>query len=144
MGKNKAYALTLPRIRYIHIVFRFNPRSRCNNSSRCRYRAREHVDPAYFRYSEIRGASGQSSPLPECQRALLPPPQYSVYSYGICLNFCRLKSSAFSCRLSTTYTTLVASNCAYTRHIDACCIHSLHTRYLVTQGTAVMSQQSVK
>ena len=30
----------------IHVVFRFNPRSRCNNSSRCCYRAREHVDPA--------------------------------------------------------------------------------------------------
>ena len=30
----------------IHVVFRFNPRSRCNSSSRCCYRAREHVDPA--------------------------------------------------------------------------------------------------
>ena len=30
----------------IHIVFRFNPHSRCNSSSRCCYRAREHVDPA--------------------------------------------------------------------------------------------------
>ena len=29
----------------IHVVFRFNPRSRCNSSSRCCYRAREHVDP---------------------------------------------------------------------------------------------------
>ena len=33
----------------IHVVFRFNPRSRCNNSSRCCYRAREHVDPAWSR-----------------------------------------------------------------------------------------------
>ena len=30
----------------IHVVFRFNPRSRCNSSSRCWCRAREHVDPA--------------------------------------------------------------------------------------------------
>ena len=36
----------LPRMYQIHVVFRFNPRSRCNSSSRCWYRAREHVDPA--------------------------------------------------------------------------------------------------
>ena len=36
----------LPRMCQIHVVFRFNPRSRCNSSSRCWYRAREHVDPA--------------------------------------------------------------------------------------------------
>ena len=30
-------------------MFRFNPRSRCNNSLRCCYRAREHVDPAWSR-----------------------------------------------------------------------------------------------
>ena len=35
----------LARMYQIH-VFRFNPRSRCNSSSRCWYRAREHVDPA--------------------------------------------------------------------------------------------------
>ena len=29
-------------------VFRFNPRSRCNSSSRCCYRARENVDPAWW------------------------------------------------------------------------------------------------
>ena len=40
MGKNKNSAYQ------IHIVFRFNPRSRRNRSSRCCYRAREHVDPA--------------------------------------------------------------------------------------------------
>ena len=43
MRKNKAQAPTLARIRYMD-VFRFNPRSRCNSSSRCCYRAREHVD----------------------------------------------------------------------------------------------------
>ena len=31
---------------HIQVVFRFNPRSRCNSSSRCWYRVREHVDPA--------------------------------------------------------------------------------------------------
>ena len=31
----------------IRVVFRFNPQSRCNSSSRCCYRAREHVDPAW-------------------------------------------------------------------------------------------------
>ena len=36
----------LPRMYQIHVYFRFNPRSRCNSSSRCWYRAREHVDPA--------------------------------------------------------------------------------------------------
>ena len=47
MGKNKA-APALPRIRH-NVVFRFNPRSRCNSNSRCCYRAREHVDPAWSR-----------------------------------------------------------------------------------------------
>ena len=46
MGKIKSQAPTLPRMYQIHVVFRFNPRSRCNSSSRCWYRAREHVDPA--------------------------------------------------------------------------------------------------
>ena len=36
----------LPRMYQINVVFRFNPRSRCNSSSRCWYRPREHVDPA--------------------------------------------------------------------------------------------------
>ena len=33
----------------IHFVFRFHPRSRCNSSSRCCCRAREHVDPTWSR-----------------------------------------------------------------------------------------------
>ena len=33
----------------IHVVFRFYPRSRCNSSSRCCYRARKHVDPVWSR-----------------------------------------------------------------------------------------------
>ena len=40
MGKNKAYAPTLPRIRYMSCVD-LTRRSRCNSSSRCCYRARE-------------------------------------------------------------------------------------------------------
>ena len=36
----------LTRMYQTHVVFRFNPRSRCNSNSRCWYRAREHVDPA--------------------------------------------------------------------------------------------------
>ena len=36
----------LPPMYQVHVVLRFNPRSRCNCSSRCGYRAREHVDPA--------------------------------------------------------------------------------------------------
>ena len=39
MGKNKAYAPTLPRIRYMCLDL--TQRSRCNSSTRCCYRARE-------------------------------------------------------------------------------------------------------
>ena len=38
-------------------MFRFNPRSRCNRSSRCCYRAREHVDPAWSRRTRHGGDS---------------------------------------------------------------------------------------
>ena len=38
-------------------MFRFNPRSRCNNSSRCCYRAREHVNPARSRRIRHGGGS---------------------------------------------------------------------------------------
>ena len=44
--------LLLPRMYQIH-VFRFNPRSRCNSSSRCWYRAREHVLFYFFAVPEI-------------------------------------------------------------------------------------------
>ena len=58
----------LPRMYQIHVVFRFNPRSRCNSSSRCWYRAREYVDPArYTRHAapETRGSR------PECVQRVL-------------------------------------------------------------------------
>ena len=42
----------LPHMYQIH-VFRFNPRSRCNSSSRCWYRAREHVLFFFFAVPEI-------------------------------------------------------------------------------------------
>ena len=48
MGKNKSLSSHTSTYQ-IHVVFRFNPPSRCNNSSRCCYRAREHVDPAWSR-----------------------------------------------------------------------------------------------
>ena len=47
MGKNKSSAPTLPRIRCMS-CFDLNPRSRCNSSSRCCYRARvipSHLSP---------------------------------------------------------------------------------------------------
>ena len=47
MGKNKAYQVSHTCTDQIH-VFRCNPRSRCNSSSRCCYRAREHVDRKHF------------------------------------------------------------------------------------------------
>ena len=49
MGKiypGKAEAPSLPRTRYMSCV-RLTRRSRCNSSSRCCYRAREHVDPTW-------------------------------------------------------------------------------------------------
>ena len=48
MGKNKAYAPTLPRIRYMSCVD-LTRRSRCSSNSRCCCRAREHVDPWLLR-----------------------------------------------------------------------------------------------
>ena len=44
MAKNKAEDPTLPRIRFMS-CFDLAQRSRCNSSSRCYYRAREHDDP---------------------------------------------------------------------------------------------------
>ena len=44
MGKNKAKAPTVPRIRYMS-CFDLTQRSRFNRSSRCCYLAREHVGP---------------------------------------------------------------------------------------------------
>ena len=44
-------------------MFRFNPRSRCNSSSRCWYRAREHVDPAWSRRIRHGGDSDPEMPL---------------------------------------------------------------------------------
>ena len=35
-----------PDLHTSNLPLRFNPRSRCNSSSRCWYRARDHVDPA--------------------------------------------------------------------------------------------------
>ena len=49
-------------------VFRFMPRSRCNNSSRCCYRAREHVDPLFER-SEFLIDTSQKKSLHACTRA---------------------------------------------------------------------------
>ena len=58
MGKNKALSSHTSTYQ-IHVVFRFNLRSRCNRSSRCCYRAREHVDPAWSRRI---GHGGDSHP----------------------------------------------------------------------------------
>ena len=50
-------------------VFRFNPRSRCNSSSCCWYRAREHVDPA--RYTRYAAPGTGGSRLEYVQRVLV-------------------------------------------------------------------------
>ena len=50
-------------------VFRFNPRSRCNSSSRCWYRAREHVAPAWYTRYAPPGTRG--SRLEYVQRLLV-------------------------------------------------------------------------
>ena len=44
-------------------MFRLNPRSRCNSSSRCCYRAREHVDPTWSRRITHGGESRPEMPL---------------------------------------------------------------------------------
>ena len=46
----------------IHVMFRFKPRSCCNSSSRCCYRAREHVDPARSRRIRHGGDSHPEMP----------------------------------------------------------------------------------
>ena len=57
---------------HFHVCIRymcFNPRSRCNSSSRCCYRAREHVDPAWYTRYAASGTRG--SRLEYVQRVLV-------------------------------------------------------------------------
>ena len=79
-------------IRYIN-VFRFNPRSRCNSSSRCCYRAREHVDPAWSRrirhggdihpeMSSSPGSVGLARARPLTKKQAMEPSRQTWSSYG--------------------------------------------------------------
>ena len=74
-------------------MFRFNPRSRCNRSSRCCYRAREHVDPACSRRirhggdshpepSSSPGSVGLARPHPLTKTQAMKPSRQTWSSYG--------------------------------------------------------------
>ena len=74
-------------------MFRLNPRSRCNNSSRCCYPSREHVDPAWSRrirhggdshpeMSSSPGSVGLARAHPRTKTQAMEPSRQTWSSYG--------------------------------------------------------------
>ena len=98
----------------IHVVFRFNPRSRCNRSSRCCYRAREHVDPARSRrirhggdshpeISSSPGSVGLARAHPLTKTQAMEPSRQTCSSYGPPYPLGRGSSERESCKNRKKY-----------------------------------------
>ena len=116
MGKNKHTST-----HQIHVMFRFSPRSRCNSSSRCCYRARVHVDPAWSRFGLLRCTYVRIHEVLVCSDGvwcssrwctLIPAHPFtyhctcsSTYSVQHTWNWTKIILGAHICRSSGTYNT---------------------------------------